>query len=92
MLANITGVDNHVAILNEETIDLLRLQCRKAKAELQKAESGASAALELCTTLDGVLRAFAHVRNEYYDRIEIERERSEAEHKLQEATDALQKP
>ncbi len=92
MLANITGANNPVAILDDKVLDLLFVQCRNARAEALKTGGSVSAALELCTTLDSVLKSFTHIRNEYYDRIDIERERAEAEHNLQEATNALQKP
>ena len=91
MAANITGSDNPVAILDDKVLDQLSVQCRKAKAEAVKTGESASAALELCTTLDGVLKAYAHIRDEYYDRIDIERERAEAESRLQDASSALQK-
>jgi hypothetical protein len=92
MAANITGSDNPVAILDDKVLDQLSVQCRKAKAEAMKTGDSASAALELCTTLDSVLKAYAHIRDEYYDRIDIERERAEAESRLQDASSALQKP
>lgn len=91
MLANITGANNPVAILDDKILDLLSVQCRNAKAEALKTGSD-SATLELCTTLDGVLKSLTHIRNDYYDRIDIERERAEAEHNLQVASNALQKP
>jgi hypothetical protein len=92
MLAKITGSNNPVAILDAKVLDLLIVQSRDARAEALKAGGGLTATLELCTTLDGVLKSFTHMRNEYYDRIDIERERAEAEHDLQEAINALQKP
>jgi hypothetical protein len=91
MLANITGANNPVAILEDKVLELLSIQCRNARAEALKTQGGVSAILELCTTLDGVLKPFMHIRNEYYDRIDIERERAEAEHDLQEASNAIQK-
>lgn len=92
VVANVAGLDNPVAILGNKVLDQLAALCRKAKAEATKAGDGASAALELCTTLDGMLKACAHIRDEYYDRIEIERERDEAESRLMDASSALQKP
>lgn len=91
MLANVTGANNPVAILDDKVLDLLFVQCRNARAEALNTGGGVSATLELCTTLDDVLKSFKHIRNEYYDRIDIERERAEAEHNLQEAINALQK-
>ncbi len=91
MLANITGANNPVAILDDKVLDLLLVQCRSATAEALKTGGGASATLELCATLDGVLKSLTHIRDEYYDRIDIERERAEAESRLQDASNALQK-
>lgn len=92
MVANITGSDNPVAILGNKVVDQLAALCRKAKAEASISGDGASAALELCTTLDGVLKTCVHIRDEYYDRIDIERERAEAESRLMDASSALHKP
>ena len=89
-LANKTGTDGLVAILDEKFLDQLSVQCRNARSEVLKTGGNLSATLELCTTLDGVLKSFTHIRNEYYDRIDIERERDEAESRLQEASNALQ--
>jgi hypothetical protein len=92
MVANIDGSDNPVAMLDNKIIDLLSIQCRNAKAESLKSGGNVNAALELCATLDGVLKTCAHIRDEYYDRIDIERERAEAESRLLDASSALQKP
>jgi hypothetical protein len=91
-VANFAGTDKPVAILDDDVLELLVVQCRNAKTEAQKTGVNVNAALELCTTLGGVLSSYTHIRNEYYDRIEIERERTEAEHDLQEAISALQQP
>jgi hypothetical protein len=91
-VANIAGKDDPVAILDDKILDLLVVQCRNAKAEASNSGADVNATLELCTTLGGVLSSYSHFRNEYYDRIEIERERAEAEHDLQEAINALQQP
>ncbi|MGB8408876.1 MAG: hypothetical protein WCE58_03070, partial [Gallionella sp.] len=48
MLANITGANNPVAILDDKVLDVLLVQCRNARTEAQK--TGGSAALELCAT------------------------------------------
>lgn len=91
MLANVTGTDNTVAILDDKVLDLLFDQNRTARAEALKTGSNASASLELCTTLDGVLKSYRKMRDEYQHRLEIELERDEAEQRLQEAQNALQK-
>ena len=91
MLANIAGTDNPVAILEDKVLDLLVAQCRNARAEALKSGGNASAALDLCTTLDGVLKSYAKIRNDYLDRIDIERERAEAELRLQKASNAIEK-
>jgi hypothetical protein len=89
MLANIPGTNNPVAILDDRVLDLLFAQCRDARAEALKADGNVGAAFDLYRTLDGVLKSYMKIRNEYYDRIEIERERAEAELKLQGAINAL---
>jgi hypothetical protein len=91
MLANVTGTDNPVAILDDKVLDLLFDQNRDARAEALKTGGNASAMLELCTTLDSVLKPYRKMRDEYQHRLEIELERDEAEHRLQEAQNALQK-
>lgn len=91
MLANITGANDPVAILDGKVLDLLFVQCRNAKAEALKTGGGASASLELCTTLDDVLKSYRNMRDEYHHRLEIELEREEAEQRLQDATNAIQK-
>jgi hypothetical protein len=92
MLANITGTNNPVAILDDKVLDLLFVQCRNARAEALKTGGNVSATIELCTTLDGVLKSYRKMRDEYHHRIDIELEREEAEQRLQEASNALQKP
>jgi hypothetical protein len=92
MVANITGANNPVAIVDDQVLDLLFVQCRNARAEALKTSGSASATLELCTTLDGVLKPYRNMRDEYQHRLEIELERDEAEQRLQEASNALQKP
>jgi hypothetical protein len=89
--ANITGVSNPVAILDDTVLDQLVVLCRNARTEAARSGGNVSAMLELCATLDGVLKSFAHIRDEYFDRIEIERERADAESRLQEASNAIQK-
>jgi hypothetical protein len=89
MLANITGTNDPVAILDDKIIDLLFGQCRNARAEALKIGGDVSATLELCTTLDGVLKPYRKIRDEYNDRLDIERERAEAEQRLQDASNAL---
>jgi len=92
MLANITGANNPVAILEDKVLDLLFVQCRNARAEAIKTGGSVSPTLELCTTLDGVLKSYRNMRDEYHHRVEIELEREEAEQRLQVASNALQKP
>ena len=89
MLANLAGTDNPVAVLDDKTVDQLFNQSRKARTEALKTGGDTSAVLELCTTLDGVLKSYRKIRDEYYDRIDIEREREEAEQRLQEASSAI---
>lgn len=91
MLANITGTNIPVAILDDKALDLLFVQCRNARAEALKTGGNASATLELCTTLDGVLKPYRKMRDEYHHRLEIELEREDAEQRLQEASNAIQK-
>jgi hypothetical protein len=91
MLANVAGTNNPVAILDDKVLDLLFVQCRNARAETLKTGGNASATLELCTTLDGVLKSYRKMRDEYHHRIEIELEREDAEQRLQEASNAIQK-
>jgi hypothetical protein len=91
MLANITGTNNPVAILDDKILDLLFVQCRNARAEALKMGGNASVTLELYATLDGVLKSYRKMRDEYHHRIEIELEREEAEQRLQEASNAIQK-
>ncbi len=92
MLAHISGSDATVAILDDSVLDLLFAQCRKAKAEAVKTGIAESAALELCATLDGVLKSYRKIKHDYTDRIEIERERAEAEQSLQDASNAINAP
>lgn len=91
MLANITGANNPVAILDDKVLDLLFVQCRNARAEALKTGGDANATLELCKTLDGVLKSYRKMRDEYHHRLDIELERDEAEQRLQEAMNALKK-
>jgi len=91
MLANITGTNNPVAILEDKVLDLLFVQCRNARAEALKTGGDASATLELCTTLDGLLKSYRKMRDEYHHRLDIELERDEAEQRLQDAMNALKK-
>jgi hypothetical protein len=91
MLANISGANNPVAILEDKVLDLLFVQCRNARAEVQKAGGNESAALELCTTLGGILELYANIRSKYYGGVGIERERAAAQHELEEAIKALEK-
>lgn len=92
MLANITGANDPVAILDDKILDMLFVQCRNAKAEALKAGGSVGATLELFTTLDGVLKSYRNMRDEYHHRVEIELEREDAEQRLQAASNALQKP
>lgn len=89
MLAHIAGTNNPVAILDDKILDLLFDQSRNAKAEALKTAGNGSAALALCTTLDGILKSYRKMRDEYHHRLEIELEREEAEQRLQEAMNAI---
>lgn len=89
MLVDITGANNPVAILDDKVLDLLFVQCRNAKTEALKTGGSMSATLELCTTLDGVLKSYRNMRDEYHHRLEIELERNEAEQRLQDATNLI---
>jgi hypothetical protein len=91
MLANFAGSNNPVAILDDKVLDLLFSQCRNARAEALKAGDDANAMLELCTTLDGVLKPYRKMRDEYHHRIEIELEREDAEQRLQDVQNEIQK-
>jgi hypothetical protein len=91
MLANFTGETNPVAVFDDKFIDLLFAQCRNARAEAAKAGSDATATFELCATLDGVLKSYRKIRDEYHHRLDIELEREEAEQRLQDAINAIQK-
>jgi len=83
MLASIADPNHTVAILDNKVLDQLFTQCRNAKTEATKDSSNASAALDLCTTLEGVLKSYRKMRDEYHHRLEIELERDEAEQRLQ---------
>jgi hypothetical protein len=91
MLASITGNSNPIAILEDKVLDLFFVQSRNARAEALKTGGDATATLELCTTLDGVLKSYRKMRDEYHHRLDIELERDEAEQRLQEAMNALKK-
>ena len=91
MLANFAGTHNTVAILEDKVVDRLFAQCRNARAEALKVGGNASATLELCTTLEGILKSYRKMRDEYHHRIEIELERDDAEQRLQDVQNAIQK-
>jgi len=91
MLASITGTSNLAAILVDELLDQFFAQCRNARAEAQNAGRNASATLELCTTLEGVLKPYRKMRDEYHHRVEIELEREDAEQRLQDVQNEIQK-
>ncbi|MGC2164696.1 MAG: hypothetical protein WA632_01630, partial [Gallionella sp.] len=61
-----------------------------AKAEALKASGTAPAIIELCETLERVLKNYRIIRDEYFHRIEIEAERDDAEQRLQDAINAIQ--
>jgi hypothetical protein len=90
MLANIGGTTDLVGILDDKVLDLLFAQCRNARAEALKAGENASAMLELCATLEGILKSYRKMRDEYHHRIEIELERDDAEQRLQDVQNAIQ--
>jgi hypothetical protein len=89
MLANAPGSAAPVAILDNKAVDLLFDQNRRAKAEAEQGGRNSPASLHLFATLDGILKSYRKMRDEYYDRIDIEREREEAEQRLQEASNAI---
>ena len=91
MLASITGTSDLVGTLDDKVLDLLFAQCRNARAEALKAGDNASATLELCTTLEGVLKSYRKMRDEYHHRLEIELEREDAEQRLQDVQNEIQK-
>ena len=91
MLANLPGTHNTVAILDDKALDRLFSLCRNARAEAQKAGDNAGATLELCTALEDVLKPYRKMRDEYHHRIEVELERDDAEQRLQEVQNAIQK-
>jgi hypothetical protein len=90
MLANITGTSNLVGTLDDKVLDQLFAQCRNARTEALKAGDNASATLELCTMLEGILKSYRKMRDEYHHRIEIELERDDAEQRLQDVQNAIQ--
>ena len=91
MLANITGTSDLVGTLDDKVLDQLFVLCRNARAEALKAGDDASATLELCTTLEDVLKSYRKMRDEYHHRIEIELERDDAEQRLQDVQNEIQK-
>ena len=91
MLANTPGDEKPYAVFDDKIVDQLFTQCRIAKAEAKKAGSDANATLALCTLLEDALKSYRKIRDEYYDRLEIERERDEAEDRLNEVTSEIQK-
>lgn len=91
MLASIAGTHNSIAVLDDRVIDQLFALCRNAKTEAQQSGGKASATLELCTTLEGVLKTYRKMRDEYHHRIEIELERDDAEQRLQDVQNAIRK-
>jgi hypothetical protein len=91
MLASFAGANNTVAILDDKVLDLLFSLCRNARAEALKVGDNASATFELCTTLEGILKPYRKMRDEYHHRIEVELEREDAEQRLQDVQNEIQK-
>ena len=91
MLANFPASEQPYAVFDDKVVDQLFALCRIAKTEATKAGSGANATLELCAALEGVLKPYRKIRDEYYDRLEIEREREDAEERLQDVQNEIQK-
>jgi len=91
MLANVTGSNSPVAILDDKVLDQLFVQCRNARAEAVNTGGDVKAIVELCTTLDGILKSYRKIRDEYHHRLDIELEREEAEQRLQDAMNEIQK-
>ena len=92
MLAKLSGTDDVAAVVDDRILKQLLSECRDAKAEAQKAGVSAGSILDLCATLENVLRPYMKIRNDYLDRIDIERERAEAEHNLQQAINGIESP
>ena len=91
MLANIAGTSDLAAILDDKVLDQLFVLCRNTRAEALKAGENVSATLELCTTLEDVLKSYRKMRDEYHHRLEIELERDDAEQRLQDVQNEIQK-
>jgi len=81
-----------VAILDDQVLDQLFAQSRSARVGIPKTADDAGAVLELLATLDGILKPYRKMRDEYYHRLDIELEREEAEQRLQDATNAIRNP
>jgi len=92
MLASNPGASDLVGILDDRVLDQLFSLCRNARTEAQRSGGNAGGAtLELCATLEGVLKSYRNMRDEHLHRLEIELERDEAEQRLQDALNALKK-
>lgn len=93
MLANVSGANNPVAILDDSILDLLAVQCRKAKAEAMKNDGDANdgAVLELCATLAGILDLYAQILNKYYGAAGPESIYAGARHELETAIREMDK-
>ena len=90
MLANFPASEQPYAVFDDKVVNQLFALCRTARMEAAKS-GGADAVLELCSTLEGVLKPYRKIRDEYYDRLEIEREREDAEGRLQDVQNDIQK-
>jgi hypothetical protein len=90
MLAKVAGTDNAVAVVDDQVLNQLLVECRNAKAGALKTGEHASSVLDLCMSLESALKPYMKIRNDYFDRIDIERERAEAELKLQEAINGIE--
>ena len=91
MLANFQGDEKPYAVFEDKAVDQLFALCRNARTEATQAGRDAKAALELSTILEGMLKSYRKIRDEYYDRLDIEREREEAEGRLQDVQNKIQK-
>ncbi len=92
MCANLSGASNPVIILDDRMMDRLAVQCREAMAQAEAMEGAPAsrAALELCATLDGVVKLYEKVRNTYYAGLGPERAYAAAERELADAMRAVE--
>lgn len=92
-LANMSGANNPVAILDDGILDLLVVQCRKAKEEARdnRATANDGAILALFATLTSILDPYVQIRNKYYSGAGDECMYAAAQSDLKAAIKALEK-